>query len=457
MTSQITLPLMGEGVVEAQIGTWLKAEGDAVAVDEPIVEIETDKVTTELVAEQAGQLLKIVAASGDVVEVGQLIAVIGEAAENGRQGDKETRRQEDKKRANGHQAATHRQAQGVAQHATRISPVVSRMLTEHDLDIHQISGTGKHGRVTKQDVLAYLEQGERGTLRQAQDVKGKEEKGARMPRIEMDEEENLTQITQPAQRDATEKSTDYGQRITDSTPISHASPFDELRAGRSTHHIPHSSMRRRIAEHMVMSKATSPHATTVHEIDYSAVKAHRKTHKAEFAERGVKLTYMAYLAMAVIKALQAVPNANSSWQDDGLLLHREVHLGIAAAVDDGLVVPVIKQADTLNLLGMAQAIGDLAEKARAKQLAPADIQGGTFTITNHGVFGSLFATPIINQPQAGILGIGVVEDRVVAVDGMVGIRPKAYASFSFDHRILDGADADHFMQVVRQTIEAGEF
>ena len=212
-------------------------------------------------------------------------------------------------------------------------------------------------------------------------------------------------------------------------------------------------MRRRIAEHMVLSKATSPHATTVHEIDYTAVKAHRKQHKAEFATRGIKLTYMAYLAIAVVKALQAEPLANSSWQEDGILLHKPIHLGIAAAVDKGLVVPVIKDADLLNLQGMAQAIDNLARRARNKQLAPADMQGGTFTITNHGVFGSLFATPIINQPQAGILGIGVVQDRVCALDGMIAIRPKAYASFSFDHRILDGASADHFMQVVRETIE----
>ncbi len=402
---------MGEGVIEAQIGAWLKAEGDPVALDEPLVEIETDKVTTELLAEQAGQLLQILAEEGAIVEVGQVIAVIGEAdghangSVNGSNSAEKTAQTTAPPAINGHNTTT------------RISPVVSRMLTEHNLNIEQIYGSGKNGRVTKRDVLAYLNASKQG-------------EPISVPQVVAIEPEPAPVPIQPQAYES----------CADSAEI-----------------LPHSRMRRRIADHMVLSKATSPHATTVHEIDYSAVIAHRNAHKKEYAKRGVKLTFMAYLALAVVKGLQTVPNANSSWSEEGLQLHKVVNLGIAAAIDDGLVVPVIKEADTLNLLGMAQAIEQMASLARNNQLTSAEMQDGTFTITNHGVFGSLFATPIINQPQAGILGIGVVEDRVVAIDGMVAIRPKAYASFSFDHRILDGADADRFMQVVRETIESGQF
>ena len=202
-----------------------------------------------------------------------------------------------------------------------------------------------------------------------------------------------------------------------------------------------------------MSKGTSPHATTVFEVDYEGVKAHRAAHKADFARRGVKLTYTAYIAAAVIKGLIEVPKVNSVWQEDGIFLKHGIHLGIATAVDNGLIVPFIRHAERLNLLGVAQQIGELAEKGRSNKLSPSDLQGGTFTITNHGIWGSQFASPIINQPQAGILGVGVIEDRVCAVKREVAIRLRGYLSFAFDHRILDGADADRFMGVVKTTLE----
>ncbi|MEM7118182.1 MAG: dihydrolipoamide acetyltransferase family protein [Chloroflexota bacterium] len=399
MTINITLPLMGEGVVEAQIGKWLKAVGETVALEEPLVEVETDKVTTEIVAEQAGTLLEILVDEGAMVEVGQVLAVM---SGNGKTAvSSPTIRQSlpkpDAPRPTPHVSATPSEATP----RPRISPLVSRMAQAHNLDLSLIHGTGKNGRITKHDIQAHLD--------------------------------------------------------TQQSPIPNPqSPIPHLQSPITNPHgtlQPHTPMRRRIAEHMVLSKQTSPHATTVFELDFQAVARHRQAQKVDFARRGAKLTYMAYIAAAVIEGLQVVPRVNGRFQDDGIFLHDEINLGIAAAVDNGLVVPVIQQADQLNLFGLAQRITQLAQKARSQQLQPADMQGGTFTITNHGVFGSLFATPIINQPQAGILGVGAIEKRVCVIDDMIAIRPKAYLSFSFDHRLLDGADADRFMQVVKERIE----
>jgi 2-oxoglutarate dehydrogenase E2 component (dihydrolipoamide succinyltransferase) len=217
--------------------------------------------------------------------------------------------------------------------------------------------------------------------------------------------------------------------------------------------LPLTGMRRTIAEHMVASKRTSPHVTTVFEFDFSAVAAHRAANKETFARDGAKLTYTVYIVSAIVHALKQHPLANSVWSDEGVILKREINIGMAAAVEGGLVVPVIRQADGMNLLGLARRINELTEQARNKQLTPQDLQGGTFSLTNHGTSGSLFATPIINQPQAGILGIGKIEKRVKVIDDAIAIRPLAFASFTFDHRILDGATADAFVSTVKDIIE----
>ncbi|MCA9972094.1 MAG: 2-oxo acid dehydrogenase subunit E2, partial [Anaerolineales bacterium] len=248
--------------------------------------------------------------------------------------------------------------------------------------------------------------------------------------------------------------TDYGPRITDYGSRSpSAYPLPSAAAAGDTLE-PLTTMRRAIAEHMVRSKHTSPHVTTVFEFDFSAVARHRAAHKARFAQDGANLTFTAYLVAATAEALKQHPRANSVWTDDGILLKKEINIGMAAAIDDGLIVPVIRQADSYNLLGLARIVNDLAQRARAKQLKPADVQGGTFSITNHGVSGSLFATPIINQPQCGILGAGLIEKRVKVIDDAIAIRPMAYVSFTFDHRILDGASADHFVATIKQQIES---
>ena len=406
MKIKLTLPEMGEGMIEATVGRWLKRVGDSVQEYDPVVEVETDKVTTEIVAERAGILSRIVAAEGETVAVGAVLAEFEPVGEPAAPPLLPTATSDTTPSAS---SASPPSSLG------RISPVVARMARIHALDLSQISGTGRNGRITKRDVDAYLATS------------------------------NHNQPTVEAEK---------------VTPSIHSGP---VRADSTVHSTlqPLSPMRRSIAEHMVRSVQTSPHATTVFEVDFANVVRHRKTHKATYAERGVRLTYTAYLMMAVAQALRQFPMVNSSWTDQGIALHRDIHIGMATAVDggEGLIVPVIRHADGLNLIGMARAVNDLSQRARAKQLRPKEVQGGTFTLTNHGVSGSLFATPIINQPQAGILGVGAIVKRVVVIedaggDDLMAIRPMCYLSFSFDHRVLDGVSADSFAATVKQSLES---
>jgi 2-oxoglutarate dehydrogenase E2 component (dihydrolipoamide succinyltransferase) len=224
-----------------------------------------------------------------------------------------------------------------------------------------------------------------------------------------------------------------------------ALPGDEI--------LPMTPVRRAIAEHMVMSERTSPHVTTIMEVDLSQVFAHRTAHKDAFARDGVNLTFTAYFIAAIAVALKVYPIVNSSWSDEGIRIHRALNIGMATSLgDDGLIVPVIKHADSLSLLGLARAINSLANRARARKLTPDEVRGGTFTITNHGTSGSLFATPIINQPQCAILGVGVIQKRAVVINDAIAIRPMAYVSLTFDHRILDGAIADYFLGKVVESL-----
>ena len=220
--------------------------------------------------------------------------------------------------------------------------------------------------------------------------------------------------------------------------------------------IKHTTIRKQIADHMVMSKRTSPHVLTVMEADMSKVAKHRSANKDIFARDGVKLTFTAYFMTAIVAGLKAYPNVNSSWSDEGVLVHKAVNVGMATSLgEDGLIVPVIKDADNLSLLAMARSVNDLANRARSKKLQPDDVKGGTFTLTNHGISGSLFAFPVINQPQCGILGVGAMQKRVVVTeDDAIAVRPMVYLSFVFDHRILDGASADWFLIKVKETLES---
>jgi pyruvate/2-oxoglutarate dehydrogenase complex dihydrolipoamide acyltransferase (E2) component len=445
MATKVIMPSMGEGVNEGTIARWLKKEGDRVEKYEPILEIETDKVTTEATAEVAGVLLKIHIPEGTTVEAGTVLAEIGAPGEQVSDGQPATTAAPEKaavaqermkmalppaKVASSNGPAQTAQAQV---YTGRISPVVGRIAAEHNVDLNQIKGTGLEGRITKKDVMTYLET--QGAAPAQPAFPSPSEGEGLGERVRADGP--IPAAAAPAVRET--------RPAQPAAPAAAAPAAGEL--------VPFTSMRRAIAEHMVRSKHTSPHVTTVFEVDFAAVAAHRAAHKEQFARDGANLTFTPYIIAAIVQALKAFPLVNSTWTDEGILLRREINIGMATAIDDGLIVPVIKNADSLNLLGLARAVNDQAERARQKQLRPEDVQGGTFTLTNHGVSGSLFATPIINQPQCGILGVGKIEKRVIVINDAIAIRPLAYVSLTFDHRILDGASADHFVSAIKTTIE----
>ena len=295
-----------------------------------------------------------------------------------------------------------------------ISPLVQRMARQHNLDLSQVTGTGLNGRITKNDVLAYLE------VKTGNQEIG--QTGSQTPRRSGETAGNAP--------------------VSPGLYPAFSLPGDEV--------LPLSPVRRAIAEHMVFSERTSPHVTTVMEADLSRVVAHRQANKDDFARDGANLTFTAYFAAAAVAALKAYPLVNASWSEPGIVIHQIVNLGMAASLGEaGLIVPVIKNAESLSLLGLARAINDLSGRARARQLKPDEVKGGTFTITNHGITGSLFATPIINQPQCAILGVGAIQKRAVVITDAFGndalaIRPMVYLSLTFDHRILDGAKRIYF-------------
>lgn len=416
MATEIKMPQLGESVTEGTIGRWLKRPGERVEKYEALLEVTTDKVDTEVPAPEAGVLREIAVPEGTTVKVGTLLALLdhdGQAVEPSAQSAA----------SNGaapSEPAPEPAAEPAAPANTFVSPVVARLLAEHSLEVGEIAGTGQGGRVTKQDVLKFVE------LRRSQPS------------------------ARPSPAPAAPPAPPAPAAVAAPAPV--AEDDDEI--------VAITPMRRSIAEHMLRSRRTAPHVTTVFEIDLSRVVAHRARAQADFARQGVKLTYTAYFVQAASAALLAVPSVNASYADDGIVQHRAVNLGVAVALDEGLIVPVIRAADEKSLLGLARAVNDLAERARMRRLKPDETQGGTFTITNHGVGGSLFAMPIINQPQAAIMGVGAIEKRVVVVsqDGAdaIAIRPMCYLSLTIDHRLLDGAVADAFLSVVKRTLEGYE-
>ena len=414
MATKVLVPRLGEGVDEVTVTKWLKQVGDSINELEPLLEVNTDKVDTEIPAPASGVILRIDMQEGQVGKVGELLALIGVAGEIVDSGQltvgsstpaQKTSTTQIQSQAANHQPPTANLNLGF------ISPVVAKIAAEHGVDLSQVSGTGMNGRITKNDVLGFVEGGK--------------------------------------------KTVDRGPQTVVSRPSSVVTPVagDQL--------IKHSTMRKSIAQHMVESKHTSPHVLTVMEADMSRVSKHRSANKAAFERDGVNLTFTAYFMMAIVAGLKAFPQTNASWTDEGLLVHKSINLGMAVSLgEDGLIVPVIKDADNLSLLAMARSVNDLTTRSRNKKLQPDDVKGGTFTLTNHGVSGSLFAFPVINQPQAGILGIGAMQKRVVVIpakDGTsedaIAIRPMVYMSFVFDHRILDGASADWFLAKVKETLE----
>lgn len=432
------MPQLGETVFEGTVARWLKQPGDAVARQEPLLDITTDKIDTEVPAPAAGTLLKIVAEEGQTVSVGAVIGYIGEEGEeidetkdDAAKGDAakgDTARSVDSSHSpvpDTESPAPDSQSPIPDKPTGRafISPVVGRMAAEHSIDLAQVEGTGLHGRITKKDVQAYLE--ERKTKGREREVQPTAAETPAAPTFE----------TPPAARNIS---------------------ADETLQ-------PLSAMRRAIAEHMTRSVRTSPHVATVFEADLTAVVRHREAHKAAFAQRGIRLTFTPYFVAAVAAALRENPAVNGRFSDAGLIRNRRIHIGVAVAVAGGLLVPVIRDADERNLQGLARAVNELSAQARAGRLAPDALQGGTFTVTNHGTGGSLLGAPIINQPQAAILGIGKIAKRPVvrsgghpllpSADDAIVIRPMCYLSLSFDHRVLDGAGADKFVQAVVDRLE----
>ncbi|MCU1349838.1 MAG: 2-oxoglutarate dehydrogenase component, partial [Acidobacteria bacterium] len=306
---------------------------------------------------------------------------------------------------------------------TKSSPLVRKIAKENDIDVAQVKGTGVSGRVTKNDILEFLQQPPAAAASPA-----------------------------PAAASAP---------AAPSAPAPARVPAVTFAAGENSRIEPLSVMRKRIAHHMVQSKQTSAHVTTVFEVDFTAIDRLRKQNKDGYAERGVKLTYLPFIVQAVLQALREFPILNASMDETSIIYHRDLNIGIAVALDWGLIVPVVKNADEKNILGLARAINDLGERARTKKLSPDEVQGGTFTITNPGIYGGLFGTPIINQPQVAILGVGGVKKRPVVVetkDGdFIAIRSICLLALTFDHRLIDGAVADQFMARVRQFIESGQY
>ena len=414
MATKVLVPLLGEGVEEVTVIKWLKKEGDSVNELEPLLEVNTDKVDTEIPAPASGTVLKILAEEGIPAKVGAVLAFIGKPGESvdsgtGVQSLREVSPRD--KTLEPKSAIPQRQEMSPRRHGDAltpvekqdigfISPVVAKIAAEHGVNLSQIQGTGLSGRITKNDVLNFVESGK------------------------------------------------------SAAPVTRTAPNLTPEAGTHDTLIKHTVIRKQIAEHMVMSKHTSPHVLTVMEADMSRVAKHRSANKEIFGRDGVNLTFTAYFMMAIVAGLKAYPNVNSSWTDEGVLVHKAVNIGMATSLgEEGLIVPVIREADNLSLLAMARVVNDLANRARSKKLQPEEVKGGTFTLTNHGISGSLFAFPVINQPQSGILGIGAMQKRVIVIDDAIAIRPMVYLSFVFDHRILDGASADRFLMKVKETLE----
>ncbi|MFL6211174.1 MAG: dihydrolipoamide acetyltransferase family protein [Pyrinomonadaceae bacterium] len=470
MSTEVVMPQMGESIAEGTITRWIKQVGERVERDEPLFEISTDKVDAEIPAPAAGVLTEIKFKEGETVEVNKVVAIIGDG---GSQAAAPSTPQAEAPAAPAPAAQAAVAATSPPQPAaaapsapaapppapvqpaspaavtapqpaappsqsapasasgnggaqtveelrrTKSSPLVRNIAKEHGIDISQLEGTGASGRVTKNDILSFIESGapapSSGQAAQAQ-------------------------VSQPATLPAPPVQPGAGDRIE-----------------------PMSVMRKKIAEHMVLSRRTSAHVTTVYEIDMTRIARLRDQHKAEFQQRtGTKLTFMPFIFQAVLSAIHKFPIFNAQVSGEQIVYKRDINLGMAVALDWGLIVPVIKRADELSIAGLARAANDLAERARAKQLKPDEVAGGTFTITNPGVFGGLFGTPIINQPQVAILGIGAIEKRpkvITSMDGddLIAIRHMAFFALSFDHRIIDGADAERFLAYVKETLEAGQW
>ncbi|MGI8883363.1 MAG: dihydrolipoamide acetyltransferase family protein, partial [Pyrinomonadaceae bacterium] len=476
---------------EGTVSKWLKAVGDKIEKDEPLLEISTDKVDAEVPSPSAGVLLEIRVNEGETVEVGSIVALVGaegaslvqspkskvqsQTSASGQQKAVEATAEatgadistpvqsaqqtismpaeekreieevegrsydynrpgavEDAKTSSNGQSANGGEMSLEDLRKTKSSPLVRNIAKEHGVDISRLQGSGMSGRVTKKDIMSFIESG--AALR-PQDLLLKNAPAA--PTFQ-------PQIASPSVQKPQYNATQVAASVGDRTE-------------------PMSVMRKKIAEHMTFSKQTSAHVTSVYEIDMTSVAKFRDKNKNEFQTRyGTKLSFMPFIFQAVSNALRKFPIVNSQVSGEQIIYKGDINLGMAVALDWGLIVPVIKRADTLSLSGLALAANDLADRARTKKLVPDEVQGGTFTITNPGVFGGLFGTPIINQPQVAILCVGTIEKRPKVIttaegDDVIAIRSMAYFALTYDHRVVDGADAERFLSFMKENLENTQF
>jgi pyruvate dehydrogenase E2 component (dihydrolipoamide acetyltransferase) len=434
MATNVMMPQMGESIAEGTIVRWIKKLGEAVDRDEPLFEISTDKVDAEIPSPAAGVLTDIRVKEGETVPVNSVVAVIGGASDakaavtpgtapaapgDGSSSahpkgataaaepdpewsgavesdDAVPEAEEDGDDAEASESKEDRRRQ-------RSSPLVRRIAKEHNVDIKLIKGTGISGRVTKQDILGFIKSGA------------------------------------PAPGGSAE---------------GRPQPGPAYRPGENVAVVPMSVMRKKIAEHMVLSAHTSPHVYSVYEVNFGRIASLRDKHKAEYEATGAKLTYTGFIAKVIVDALRQFPMVNASIDGDNIVYKKDINLGIAVALNQGLIVPVIRNAAEKNLLGLSRAINDLAARARSKKLNPEEVQHGTFTITNPGIFGALYGLPLINQPQVAILGVGSIDKRPVVIDDAIGIRPICHLTLGHDHRLIDGADAGRFLTFLKERLES---
>jgi 2-oxoglutarate dehydrogenase E2 component (dihydrolipoamide succinyltransferase) len=430
MATKVIMPKLGESIIEGTVTAWLKGEGDQIEEYESLLDVETDKVTSEVPSPAGGTILKILVPEGKTVEVGTILAWIGEPGEKipaeAEKGGVDSEAGEEPEAELISEEPVIQQGSGRDDDLGYISPVVARLARAKNIDLSKVHGTGMAGRITKKDVQKYLK-----------DMESETE--ADVPIWETPADGDLFRPTEMV----------FGKKETELAPQKQTK--STVVPGKT---LPLSPMRKRIAEHMQQSKRTAPHVTTVMEADMSQVARHRENANRDAGEKGAHLTYTAYFLSAIIAGLKEVPLANSSWTDQGIQIHSHINLGMAVALPDGgLIVPVIKNAEELSLVGIAKRVNDLAERARTGKLEPDEVQLSTFSLTNHGTKGSLFATPVINQPNSGILGAGMIQKRPVVINDAIAIRPMVYLSYTFDHRILDGASADTFLAYVVHTLE----
>ncbi len=436
MSVEIRVPALGESIVDATIATWLKHEGDPVQQGDVLVELETDKVNVEVNAEQSGVLQQVIKKEGDNVAVGDVLGIIGAAAETApperAQPDQAADGRQPARRTTGELVPT--QQKTASERAP--SALARKIAAEHNVDLSQVKSSSPHGRITREDVLSYLEQSA-----------PVQEQPAASPTAAP------VAPTPPAPSPAPRTATSAPPAPVVPTPV----PVPQPALDRREERVRLSRRRQTIAQRLVEAQHTAAMLTTFNEIDMSAVMEMRSRRRDSFKERHqISLGFMSFFTKATVGALKAFPRLNAEIQGNEMILKRYYDIGIAVGAEEGLVVPVLRDADRKSFAEIEREIAELAERARANTLSLAELQGGTFTITNGGVFGSLMSTPILNAPQVGILGMHKIEQRPVAINGQVVIRPMMYVALSYDHRIVDGREAVQFLVRIKELVEDPE-